>query len=127
MAEAPDEIDVAFPRRSGLDIYRDIRLLVVVGAAPAPTMELRPLWWQAASAGRRRGLRWYPPVSAARLLDGRGVGPRRSALRMNWSSPSGWWLVHRANSFRPWPRTRHQQTEQAPLDVVCCSTVPPIR
>jgi hypothetical protein len=119
----PDDIEVKhFNDVSGLDIYRDIRLLVVVGrTAPGPrAMEALA----AALSGRQptlvngEGFVWYQSLKCGiRLLDGRGV-ETTGDQHPDDLVESVRWLVHEGELIQALGRGRGiNRTEQTPLDV----------
>jgi hypothetical protein len=119
----PDDIEVAhFNDISGLDVHRNIRLLIIVGrTAPGP----RAMEAQAAALSGRQptlvngeGFVWYPPVKRGiRLLDGRGVETTGDQHPDELVEPVRW-LVHEGELIQALGRGRGiNRTEQTPLDV----------
>ena len=119
----PDDIEVKhFNDVSGLDVYKDIRLLVIVGrTAPGP----RAMEAQAAALSGRQptllngeGFVWYPPVKRGiRLLDGRGI-ETTGDQHPDDLVESVRWLVHEGELIQALGRGRGiNRTEQTPLDV----------
>jgi hypothetical protein len=119
----PDDIEVKhFNDVSGLDVYRDIGLLVIVGrTAPGP----RAMEAQAAALSGRQprlvngeGFVWYHPVKRGiRLLDSRGV-ETTGDQHPDDLVESVRWLVHEGELIQALGRGRGiNRTEQTPLDV----------
>ena len=119
----PDDIEVKhFNDVSGLDAYRDIRLLVIIGrTAPGP----RAMEAQAAALSGRQprlvngeGFVWYHPVKRGiRLLDSRGV-ETTGDQHPDDLVESVRWLVHEGELIQALGRGRGiNRTEQTPLDV----------
>jgi hypothetical protein len=119
----PGDIEVKhFNDVSGLDGYKDIRLLVIVGrTAPGP----RAMEAQAAALSGRQpvlvageGFIWYPTVKRGiRLLDGRGI-ETTGDWHPDESVESIRWLVHEGELIQALGRGRGiNRTEETPLDV----------
>ena len=119
----PDDIEVKhFNDISGLDVYSDIRLLVVVGrTAPGP----RAMEAQAAALSGRQptlvngeGFVWYQSVKRGiRLFDDRGIETTGDQHPDDFVE-SVRWLVHEGELIQALGRGRGiNRTEQTPLDV----------